>query len=295
MLGGRYSAMPTEPNHNPANCTFCSGLPNQQTRLAAQRDKKVVYGIGNRPPTHVYITVSKRVIDPVPFQRACRSLYDDTGLTITLFPTIAMEAPPASVLDFVRRDPILIATRLRPPTAMSMSALAIHHHSRNDQSTSRLLLRKLGRYNSDMALRDIDEGGGTHDVVRLAHQRDFDRTWLAIPAPARAAIEAEINRRLDELITSPDRQWGSITNTSIEGGQTNPITRIRGDWSGTVYDPIFEACGRNEELAGMFFGNVWKKVIIARPERWIGVRLDPTFPQRGITLQGKSYFPDTSL
>jgi hypothetical protein len=146
-----------------------------------------------------------------------------------------------------------------------------------------------------MALRDIDESGRMRDVLRLDHQRDFDRIWSSIPAPARAAIEMEINRRLDELITSPDRNWGSITNTSIEGGQANPVTGIKGDWSETPYDPIFQACGRNEELAGMFFGNVWKRVIIARNERWIGVRLDPTFPQRGITLQGKSYFLDTGL
>ena len=151
------------------------------------------------------------------------------------------------------------------------------------------------RYNRCMALRDIDESGRMRDVVRLEHKGDFDRIWLSISAPARAAIEREIERRLDGLITSPDQNWGSITNTSIEGGQTNPITGIRGDWSGTVYDPIFQACGRNEELAGMFFGNVWKKVIIARDERWIGVRFDPTFPQRGITLHGKSYFLDTSL
>jgi len=27
----------------------------------------------------------------------------------------------------------------------------------------------------------------------------------------------------------------------------------------------------------MFYGNVWKKVIIDRPELWIGIRSDPTF------------------
>lgn len=43
----------------------------------------------------------------------------------------------------------------------------------------------------------------------------------------------------------------------------------------------------------MFFGNVWKKVIIERQERWIGIRSAPTFPQRGISLQGKTYFVDT--
>ena len=78
--------------------------------------------------------------------------------------------------------------------------------------------------------------------------------------PDRAAIEAEINARLDHLVTSPDPNWGSITNTSIEGGRLNPVTGIRGDWSGIVFQAIFEACNLNENLAGMFYGNVWKTV-----------------------------------
>jgi hypothetical protein len=141
-----------------------------------------------------------------------------------------------------------------------------------------------------MALRDIDENGNAREVLQLDHKRDFDRVWHSIPSQERDAIEAEINRRLDALIQSPDPNWGSITNTSIEGGRTNPNTGVRGDWSGTVFDAIFEACGRSEDLAGMFYGNVWKNVIIHRDELWIGIRSDPTFPQRGITLQGKSYF-----
>ena len=52
---------------------------------------------------------------------------------------------------------------------------------------------------------------------------------------------------------------------------------------------IYEACGLNEEVAGMFYGNVWKLVIIGRVELWIN-RSDPTFPQRGVTLTGKTYF-----
>jgi len=115
---------------------------------------------------------------------------------------------------------------------------------------------------------------------------------FAISTADRAAIEAEINARLDHLVTSPDPNWGSITNTSIEGGKLNPVTGIRGDWSGTVFNAIFEACNLNENVAGMFYGNVWKKVIIERDDHWIGMRADPTFPNRGITLQGKTYFID---
>ena len=96
-------------------------------------------------------------------------------------------------------------------------------------------------------------------------------------------------------VASPNPNWGAITNTSIEGGQVNPHTGISGDWSGTVFDAIYQACGQSVDQAGMFFGNVWKMVLIGRDEQWVGIRVDPTFPQRGITLQGKSYFLDTSV
>jgi hypothetical protein len=98
---------------------------------------------------------------------------------------------------------------------------------------------------------------------------------------------------LDALITSPDPNWGSITNTSIEGSKPSPATGVRGEWAGTSFTAIYEACNHNEELAAKIFGTAWKMVIIDRPERWIGIRSDPTFPQRGITLQGKTYFLDT--
>jgi len=90
------------------------------------------------------------------------------------------------------------------------------------------------------------------------------------------AIEAEINDRLDRIVASPDPNWGSITNTSIEGGKLNTVTEIRGDWTGTVFDAIFQACNLNEDLAGMFYGNVWKKVIIeASSEEFVGSWANP--------------------
>jgi hypothetical protein len=143
-----------------------------------------------------------------------------------------------------------------------------------------------------MALREVNEKGETYDVPALSHQREFNLVWLSMSLAQIAAIEEEINRRLDQLLSSPDPNWGSITNTSIEGGRTNPKTGIRGDWSDGPFQAIFEACGLDEDRAGMFYGNVWKKIIIERPERWIGIRSDPTFPNRGITLQGKTYFLD---
>jgi hypothetical protein len=143
-----------------------------------------------------------------------------------------------------------------------------------------------------MALREIDDAGRVRDVVRLDHQKEFDDVWLSMTQAERDAMVTEINLRLDQLISSPDPNWGSITNTSMEGGRTNSRTGIRGDWSGTVFQPIYDHFG-DEQLAGMYYGNVWKLVIIERQESWIGIRSDPTFPQRGITLQGKTYFLNT--
>lgn len=144
-----------------------------------------------------------------------------------------------------------------------------------------------------MALTDIDEKSRMRNVARLEHEQDFHRRWNLIPSKQRIAIEAEINRRLDEVLSSPSPNWSSITDTSMEGAEVNPLTGVRGEWTGTVFDPIYSiACNCSEQQAGLLYGSVWKKVIIARPERWIGIRTDPTFPQRGFSLQGKSYFPD---
>jgi hypothetical protein len=55
-----------------------------------------------------------------------------------------------------------------------------------------------------MALREMDGGGRLREVLSLPHLDDFERTWLAISTADRAAIEAEINSRLDHLVTSPD-------------------------------------------------------------------------------------------
>jgi hypothetical protein len=145
-----------------------------------------------------------------------------------------------------------------------------------------------------MALREIGEKGNTYEVTELSYRADFDRVWLRMTARQRAEIEREIGRRLDRLIASPDANWGSITNTSIEGGKPNPTTGVRGEWAGSPFRAIYEASNRNEELAAKIFGTAWKMVIIQRPELWIGIRSDPTFPQRGITLQGKTYFLGTS-
>jgi hypothetical protein len=135
---------------------------------------------------------------------------------------------------------------------------------------------------------------GTYRVTELPYRAKFERLMTRVSPETQDAMEAEIHRRLDHLKDHPT-YWGSITNTSIEGSQPSPVTGKRGDWTGTPFDPIFwEICGQSEEAAAKLFGLLWMKVLIDRAETWIGVRNTPehrpTFPERGLTLPGMTYF-----
>ncbi len=142
-------------------------------------------------------------------------------------------------------------------------------------------------------LRDITEDGRFQDVTRLPHRRDFEAWYQRVPENERIEMERHINGVLDECAANPNRFWGSILNTSIEGGKESPETGVRGDWSGTPHAPLWHACGQSDQQAALVFGNLWKLMIIQRTEPWIGIRNTadrPTFPNRGIVLPGKTYF-----
>lgn len=142
-----------------------------------------------------------------------------------------------------------------------------------------------------MSLREVGPDGGTYPVTRnsFRYPRDFDLLWARLSQSEQAEVLREINCRLQSQIDNPTR-WGALTNTSIEGGRVNPHNGLRGDWAGTPLAPLYVACSQNEELAGQFFGVIFKWVVIDRPEQWSGYRSDPTFPTKDQTLQGKSYF-----
>ena len=144
-----------------------------------------------------------------------------------------------------------------------------------------------------MALLDIDDKGGARDLDDIDYRAEFDRKWREFTPDEQSAMEAEIARLLDALRDSPDPLWGSIMNTSIEGGKVNPFNGLRGDWTGTPWHPIWERHGQSDQQAALFFGTLWKLRIIERPEQWIGIRTTaerPTFPNRRINLPGKTYF-----
>jgi hypothetical protein len=143
-------------------------------------------------------------------------------------------------------------------------------------------------------LKDMDEKGHVREMRDIDYRSQFDRKWNEFTPEEQRAIDAEIARLLDALRDSPDSLWGSIMNTSIEGGKVNPFNGLRGDWSGTPWHPIWERHGQSDHQAALFFGNLSKLRIIERPaEQWIGIRNTedrPTFPNRRINLPGKTYF-----
>lgn len=143
-------------------------------------------------------------------------------------------------------------------------------------------------------LKDIDAKGGMRELSKLDFADDFERQWARYSSEEQRAIVEAIEEKLDELVAAPDALWGSIMNTSIEGGKANPFTGTRGDWDGTPWAPIYEKSGHSEQHAALFFGTLWKWRIIEHPQQWIGIRNDPdvrpTFPNRGVALQGKTYF-----
>jgi hypothetical protein len=79
-----------------------------------------------------------------------------------------------------------------------------------------------------VALLEINEKGGMREVRDLPYRTEFDDKWRQFSAEEQQAIDEDITRALDELVASGhSRRWGSIMNTSIQGGRVNPYN---GQW-----------------------------------------------------------------
>ncbi len=110
---------------------------------------------------------------------------------------------------------------------------------------------------SDVSIKDIP------------HRRDYDIWRSRITKQEYDAIFNELNRRIEtnEVHTS---SW-------IPGA----------DWSGTVFQPIYEkACRRNVDAAAKFFGLILWEVMMHRPEKWSFGR----YEKDGVPIEGLTYF-----
>ena len=59
------------------------------------------------------------------------------------------------------------------------------------------------------------------------------------------------------------------------------------DWTGTVYEPIYHACGDNVEASGLFFGLIVFKTLMDSPD---GVWGFGRYEKNGIPIKGMTYF-----
>ena len=57
--------------------------------------------------------------------------------------------------------------------------------------------------------------------------------------------------------------------------------------TGTVFEPIYYACGRNERQAGMFFGLILFNYLMLRPDAVWGFG---RFEKNGVQIESTTYF-----
>lgn len=58
-------------------------------------------------------------------------------------------------------------------------------------------------------------------------------------------------------------------NSKIDGEEIHTAGWMPGsDWTGTAYEPIYNALGKNQQKAAMFFGLIVYTVFMDRPEKW---------------------------
>lgn len=106
-------------------------------------------------------------------------------------------------------------------------------------------------------------------ITKVPHKKDFDR-WMT-------------NLSEDDLLKIED-----ALNEKIDGNDINTAGWIPGhDWTGTVYQPIYEACNKNLVQAGMFFGLILFNLLMNRPDKvWSFGR----FEKDGKPISSMTYF-----
>ena len=107
------------------------------------------------------------------------------------------------------------------------------------------------------------------EITSIPHRREYNR-WRS------RLSDSEYQAILDEL------------NNRIDGTEIQTSSWIPGsDWSGTVFQPIYErACEFSETSSGLFFGLIVWVVFMERPEWWSFGR----YKKDGVSIKGITYF-----
>lgn len=87
-----------------------------------------------------------------------------------------------------------------------------------------------------------------------------------------------------------DQDYGKITyelECRINGDNVHTSSWMPGtNWGGTVFEPLYHACSKNETHAAFFFGLILFQVMIEHDECWSFGRFD----FNGKSIQGLTYF-----
>jgi len=106
-------------------------------------------------------------------------------------------------------------------------------------------------------------------VTKLPHEREFEGWMGNLPVADYQSIIDELSARID---TQDIHTAGWIPGN---------------DWNGTVYQPIYYACGQNKTQAGMFFGLILFNLLMNRQEDVWGFG---RYEKNGVPIESMTYF-----
>jgi len=106
-------------------------------------------------------------------------------------------------------------------------------------------------------------------ISHIPHESEY-RTWIG------RLSQQEFETIIEDL------------NQKVEGDEIHTSSWMPGaDWSGTVFEPIYEkACRCNEEAAGMCFGLILWCILMKREDVWGFGR----YEKDGVPIKGMTYF-----
>lgn len=106
-------------------------------------------------------------------------------------------------------------------------------------------------------------------ITSVPHKSDFDKWMKKLSAADYQAIADVLNDKIDE---------SDINTAGWLPGH---------DWTGTVFQPIYEACGQNQTLSGMFFGLIVFDLLMKREDKTWGFG---RFEKDGKQIASMTYF-----
>ncbi len=109
---------------------------------------------------------------------------------------------------------------------------------------------------------------GKH-VEKLPHKKEFD-CWM------KNLSDSDYQNVIDAL------------NQKVDLSDINTSSWMPGnDWTGTVYEPLYRACGNNKEASGLFFGLILFDLLMRREDAVWGFG---RYEKDGIPIRGTTYF-----